>query len=92
VIEPGNAPHFGKFLDLEMIAITEGGCERTREEFVALLDAAGFTLSRVVATDAPVSILEARPHASRIDGAGDAACAFLDTAYAWGVAYPSSGT
>src|SRR4030095_4148181 len=25
VIEPGNAPHFGKFLDLEMLAITEGG-------------------------------------------------------------------
>ncbi len=61
VLEPGNAPHFGKFLDLEMIAITEGGRERTREELAVLLEAAGFGLSQVVATGAPTSVIEARP-------------------------------
>jgi hypothetical protein len=61
VLQPGNEPHFGKILDLEMIAITEGGCERTEAEFAALLDATGFRLARVVPSDAPTSVVEARP-------------------------------
>ena len=61
VIQPGNDPHLGKILDLEMIALTEGGCERTEAEFAALLDATGFRLARVVPTEAPTSVVEASP-------------------------------
>jgi hypothetical protein len=61
VIMPGNAPHFGKLLDLEMLAVTEGGRERTEAEFAALLRATGFRLTRVVPTQAPTSVIEVRP-------------------------------
>jgi len=61
VIQPGNTPDFGKLLDLEMIAITEGGRERNADEFAALLAAAGFRLSRIVPTAAPTSVIEALP-------------------------------
>lgn len=60
VIPPGNAPSLGKFLDLNMLAIT-GGKERTEREFAALLEASGFRLSRVIPTRSPVSLIEAVP-------------------------------
>jgi hypothetical protein len=47
--------------DLEMLVLTPGGRERTEAEFRAILEAAGFTLTRVVKTAAPVSVVEARP-------------------------------
>jgi hypothetical protein len=59
VIQPGNEPGFAKLLDLEMLAITEGGLERTQAEFEALLASAGFRLARVVPTEAPPSVVEA---------------------------------
>jgi SAM-dependent methyltransferase len=51
-------------LDLEMLAMTSGGSERTEGEFRRLLAAAGFHLERIVGTvcpASPVSIIEARP-------------------------------
>lgn len=60
VIPPGNEPHFGKFLDLNMMVMT-GGLERTEEEFRRLLDASSFRLVRVVPTNSPISIVEAVP-------------------------------
>jgi O-methyltransferase domain len=60
VIPPGNAPYFGKLLDLEML-VCFGGQERTEEEYRELLSATGFRLTRVVPTHAPSSILEAVP-------------------------------
>jgi O-methyltransferase domain/Dimerisation domain len=59
VIPPGNAPHFGKLLDLEMLVLTPRGRERTKSEFTALLRGAGFRMTRVVATPSPMSIVEA---------------------------------
>jgi SAM-dependent methyltransferase len=59
VIPPGNAPHFGKLLDLEMLVMTPQGRERTREEFRALFRRAGLRLRRIVPTAAPTSIIEA---------------------------------
>ena len=50
---------FGKFLDLEMLVVTPGGRERTRDELSQLLSAAHFELGRVLPTRSPVSILEA---------------------------------
>jgi hypothetical protein len=58
VIAEGNAPHFGKLLDLEMLLFT-GGRERTEAEYRALLARAGFRLTRVVPTRSPLSIVEA---------------------------------
>jgi len=53
---------FAKFLDLEMLVVTPGGRERTREELGRLLGDAGFELQRVIPTQSPVSILEAIAH------------------------------
>ena len=60
VLQPGNAPDFGKVIDLEML-VMPGGRERTAEEFDALFAKAGFKLTQVVRTEAPLSVIEARP-------------------------------
>jgi hypothetical protein len=51
-------PHFGKTLDLIMLAVT-GGRERTRAQYAALLGGAGFRLERVLPTASEYSIVEA---------------------------------
>ena len=51
-------PHFGKTLDIIMLAVT-GGRERTRTQHAALLSAAGFELTRVLPTASQYSIVEA---------------------------------
>jgi hypothetical protein len=58
VIPAGNEPHFGKLLDLEMLVQTQGGKERTEAEYRDLFAAAGFRLTRVVATKAPACVVE----------------------------------
>ena len=60
VLPKGNAPDFGKIIDLEMMAMP-GGRERTEEEWRVLLARAGFTLTRVAPTRSPLSVVEARP-------------------------------
>jgi len=59
VIPPGNQPDFGKLLDIEML-LMPGGRERTAEEFESLFDRAGFDLTRIVPTESPLSVIEAR--------------------------------
>ena len=59
VVPPGNRPHYGKLLDLEMLVLTPRGRERTKAEFTKLLQGAGFRLSRVISTESPLSIVEA---------------------------------
>jgi hypothetical protein len=51
-------PHFGKTLDIIMLAVT-GGRERTEAQHAALLSAAGFELSRVLPTASQYSLVEA---------------------------------
>lgn len=58
VIRPGNAPDWGKLLDINMLTLT-GGQERTRTEFRDLFVRAGLRLRRVHPTQAALSILEA---------------------------------
>jgi hypothetical protein len=60
VVPEGAAFHMTKLLDLEML-VAVGGKERTHAEFAKLLADTGFTLTRVVDTAAPLSVLEARP-------------------------------
>jgi hypothetical protein len=51
---------FTKLLDLEMLVVTHGGRERTEAEFRGLLREAGLALTRVVRTESPMVVLEAR--------------------------------
>jgi len=51
-------PHFGKSLDITMLAVT-GGRERTEAQFRTLLSAARFSLTRVLPTTSQYSIVEA---------------------------------
>jgi hypothetical protein len=51
-------PHFGKTLDIIMLAVT-GGRERTEQQYAALLFGAGLRLARVVPTRSEYSIVEA---------------------------------
>ncbi len=60
VIPPGNEPCFGKLLDLTMLVIP-GGQERTEDEYRTLFGKAGFRLSRIVPTQAEVSVIEGVP-------------------------------
>ena len=60
VIPATNEPGLGKIIDLEML-VMPGGKERTEAEFRALFERAGFTLTRVVPTSSPLSVVEARP-------------------------------
>jgi hypothetical protein len=60
VIPPGNEPSFGKLLDLAMLVIP-GGEERTADEYRKLYEAAGFRLTRIVPTQAEVSVIEGGP-------------------------------
>jgi hypothetical protein len=60
VIPAGNEPALGKIIDLEML-VMPGGRERTEQQFRDLFDRAGFTLTRIVPTQSPLSVVEARP-------------------------------
>lgn len=56
VIPPGNAPYFGKWLDLMMMCY--GGKERTQREYGELFGRAGLELTRVVDAGAGISLVE----------------------------------
>jgi hypothetical protein len=60
VLPAGNEPHLAKLLDLEMLTLP-GGRERTEDEFRALFAQAGYRLTRVVPTKAPLCVIEAVP-------------------------------
>lgn len=58
VVLPGDDPDMSKLLDLQMLVLTGGGRERTQAEFQELYDAAGFDLTRIVATRSPARVIE----------------------------------
>jgi len=59
VLQPGNAPDLGKVGDLEML-VMPGGRERTADDFAALFARAGFELTRIIPTESPMCVVEAR--------------------------------
>lgn len=61
IVADDAGPSPAKFLDLEMLALTVGGRERTEEEFRELFQSAGLRLTRVVRTAGPLCVLEAQP-------------------------------
>jgi len=58
VIPLGNEPFFGKFLDLMMMVMFPGACERTEAEYRALFEASGFQLTRIYPTRTGISVIE----------------------------------
>jgi hypothetical protein len=42
VLAPGNAPSWGKMLDLQQLVLSNGGRERSEAEYASLLQSAGF--------------------------------------------------
>ena len=58
VLPEGDAPHPGKLLDMVMLSVP-GGEERTPSQYSALLDRAGFRMTRVIPTQSLASIVEA---------------------------------
>jgi hypothetical protein len=58
VLPEGNTPHFGKLVDMVMLTLP-GGEERTAQEYRTLLDATGYTMTRLVPTASDVSVVEA---------------------------------
>jgi len=60
VVPTGDKPSLAKLLDIQMMATMPGGKERTRGEYRALLESSGFSMTRIIPTIAPVSLIEAR--------------------------------
>ena len=60
VIPEHDREFIGKFADLEMLLVG-GSRERTAAEYRALLECAGFQMTRVVPTASPYSLVEAKP-------------------------------
>jgi hypothetical protein len=58
IVPPGGEPDPIKLMDVNMLVVT-GGRERTKEEYERLFASAGLRLARIIATRAPLSILEA---------------------------------
>jgi len=58
VVPADNSFHFAKWMDIDMMIMYPEGCERTEAEFRKLFEAAGFQLTRIVPTTAPVSVIE----------------------------------
>ena len=62
VFPAGNAPDLGTIIDIEL-RVMPGGKERTVAEYRSLFDRAGCTLTRIVPTKSPLSVVQARPQA-----------------------------
>jgi hypothetical protein len=60
VVPRGNAPHVSKFVDLDIMATTQCGRERTLGEFRALSTRSGLRLTRLLPTGSPFSIMQLR--------------------------------
>lgn len=60
VLPPGNEQHFGRNMDMVMLLLVPGH-ERTRAEFEAVFDRAGFRITRVIPTAGPLSMVEGAP-------------------------------
>jgi hypothetical protein len=61
VLPDTEEPHLGMDVDLRMLAIFNGGTERSRDEYAALLDRAGLAMGDVIELGAGASLIEALP-------------------------------
>lgn len=58
LVPDGTGPHFAKFMDVNMLVMTDGGRERTQGEFERLLAAADLRLRQVFPTAMGINALE----------------------------------
>jgi hypothetical protein len=58
IVPDAPSASFSKLLDLNML-VMNGGRERTKAEFCALLDAAAYKVTKIIPTMAPQSVIEA---------------------------------
>ncbi len=58
VLSGRNEPHLSKLVDIEMLVMTDGGKERSENEFRELYEASDLQLTNVVPTDSPWSVIE----------------------------------
>jgi hypothetical protein len=63
IVPEGNQPAEAKLFDINMLVVV-GGQERTEREYRHLLEASGFVVQEVTATQSPLSIIEASPVAA----------------------------
>ncbi|MEU7898513.1 methyltransferase [Nonomuraea sp. NPDC049152] len=61
VLPDEDEPHVGKDMDMRMLALFDGGTERTRQEYAVLLEKTGFRLTEVFDLSAGASLVEAVP-------------------------------
>ncbi|HEY9705687.1 MAG TPA: methyltransferase, partial [Allocoleopsis sp.] len=62
VIFPGNDPSTAKIIDLEMLVMTNGGKERTENEYKTLLNSSGLELTKIYSVpETWYNIIEAKP-------------------------------
>ena len=59
-IAPPGIPNAGKVLDVIMLALLDGGRERTVDEHASLMERAGLMFEREIATPGPVTLFVAR--------------------------------
>ena len=58
VVGSGPDSFLAKFLDVNMMMLVNGGCERTETEYRNIIEAAGFEVTNVVPSKAGVSVIE----------------------------------
>lgn len=58
VIPPGNNPFMGKLHDINMLIMSDGGCERTEAEYRTLFERAGFKLTKIFPTQSDANVIE----------------------------------
>ncbi|GAA0428980.1 methyltransferase [Acrocarpospora corrugata] len=61
VLPDDDSPHVGKDADMRMLALLNGGTERTRTEYQTLLEKSGLTLSEIVELPGWASAIVATP-------------------------------
>ncbi len=61
VLQPGCSDQYTLFLDFAMLLSFRNAKERTQQEYLVLLESAGYRLARIIPTNSPVSIIEAVP-------------------------------
>jgi hypothetical protein len=59
LVPPLNEPGLSKIVDMEALIMSDGGYERTETQYKSLLASAGFTVTNVISTRSPFSIVEA---------------------------------
>ena len=60
VVPMSNGPSMAKLLDIQMMLTMTGGRERTADEYRVLLEKAGFSMTRIIPTIAPICLVEAK--------------------------------